>query len=157
MKNNLSIRSLRRLAISAVAAALLTTGVFAQPSGKTNLSDHSYMVRLENNMALLQENMKYRAPDESELIIPDELAQRMDMLASVTEQALKYQAPASAESEISVSEMTRNIAHQPAKTKVSRKTTPNAQYLTVGYHPGTTKYLKKNTGRSIRKNLAQKD
>ncbi len=157
MKNNLSIRSLKGLAISAVAAALLTTGVFAQPSVNTNLADNTYMVRLENNMALLQENMKYKAPVESDLIIPDELAQNMDMLATVTEQTLKYKAPVSAESEISVSETSKTLSYQPAKTKVSRKATPNAQYLMVGYHPEKTKYSKKNNSKSIRKNLAQKN
>lgn len=154
MKNNLSIRSLRGLAISAVAVALLTTGVIAQPSENAKLTDNTYMVRLENNMTLMQENIKYRAPVENNLTIPDELAQSMDMLASVTEQTLKYKAPTSIESEISVSEANRNLAHQPAKTKVLRKATGNAHYLTVGYHP--EKNSKKNNNRSIRKNLAQK-
>jgi hypothetical protein len=158
MKNNLSIRSLRRLAKSAVAAALLTTGVFAQPSENANLTDDTYMVRLENNMTLLQENMKYQAPVESNLMISDELEQSMNMLASVTEQTLKYKAPASEETEISVSEINRSLAHQPGKAMVSRKTNANALYLTVGYHPEkAVKFSKKNNRKTISKNLAQKN
>jgi hypothetical protein len=158
MKKNLSIRSLRGLVIGAVAAALLTNGVIAQPNGNKNSAEDNYMERLEKHMVIAQQNMKYEAPVENEWMASDDLVQTMDLMAAITENTLKYKAPVTeTENElIDIPEYGKNQAN-PVKA-ISHKTTGNAQFITAGYHPAASeKHYKKAKCRRVSGQMAQKN
>jgi hypothetical protein len=158
MKKNLSIRILRGLAIGAVAAALLTNGVIAQPNGNNNSADNDYMERLERHMVVSQQNMKYEAPVENTWMASADLVQTMDLVAANTENTLKYKAPVTeTENELAdIPEYGKNQAN-PVKA-ILHKTSGNAQFMTAGYHPAASeKHYKKAKCRRVRGQMAQKN
>ncbi len=158
MKKNLSIRSLRGLAIGAVAAALLTNGVIAQPNANKNSADNNYMDRLEKHMVIAQQNMKYEAPVENEWMASEDLVQNMDLMAAITENTLKYKAP-EAETENELAAIPEYGKNQPNPVKaILHKTSGNAQFMTAGYHPATSgKHYRKAKCRPARGQMAQKN
>jgi outer membrane murein-binding lipoprotein Lpp len=95
MKTNLSIRSLKILAISAVVAGSLTLGVLAQPSPEKNdASVSTYINRLESFISNSEKSLMYKAPDaETEQKQAEEAIQRLDQYAAGLETSLLYKAP----------------------------------------------------------------
>jgi hypothetical protein len=158
MKKNLSIRSLRGLAIGAVAAALLTNGVIAQPNGNKNSADNNYMERLEKHMVIAQQNVKYEAPVENAWTATEDLIQNMDLMATITENTLKYKAPVT-ETENELAAIPEYGKNQTNTVKAAfHKKSGNAQFMTAGYHPAKSgKHIKKAKCRPARGNMAQKN
>jgi nitric oxide reductase activation protein len=100
MKTQLSNRSLRRLAILAVAAVSLNVGLIAQPSPVRNAPVPASIVRLENLMNASEQSLKYNAPDASTAEQQIELAiQNLNQITKTMEAGLKYNAPMQMEEE----------------------------------------------------------
>lgn len=95
MKTQMNI-NLKKMALTAFAALVITVGSFEQPrTGSFNSEAIASLVNLESLMVLTEQNIRYIAPaaGETEADAFTAAQERLEMLTSATEASLRYDAP----------------------------------------------------------------
>jgi hypothetical protein len=104
MKTKINISNLKKLAVSACSALVITTGSYTQPNPDINKNEELVsMVRLEALMNSVEQTVRFVAPSVSDTYVyekpevSDEIEkayENLEMLADLTEAVIKYKAPA---------------------------------------------------------------
>ena len=100
MKTKTNISNLKKLALTAAAALVVSAGSFAQSNnGNAAANELVSLVSLKAIMTATEQAIRYVAPEVNESEEFFAAAERLEMLANNTEAGLKYAAP-EAEEEI---------------------------------------------------------
>ena len=125
--------NLKKLAITACAALVMTAGSFTQLRAEDHKNEYlTSLTRLENFVAMTELSLKYEAPEgeEADAVAPE--LERLEMLAAATEASLKYVAPAVDEADAATPELER-LEMLAAATEASLKyTAPEADEINDG-------------------------
>jgi len=105
MKTQTNISNLKKMAVTACAAIVMTIGTYAQPSPEKQMNDEMIaMNRLSVVMDRTEESLRYNAPAPAETEETDAAISRLDALTAMNESAVAYSAPEVVET---VAEMSR--------------------------------------------------
>lgn len=94
MKTQIHISNLKKMAITAITALVLTTGSYTQPSPEESRNEEMISRnRLAVMMDRAEESIRYNAPTAEETEEYTAALNRLEELAVVTESSVKYEAP----------------------------------------------------------------
>jgi hypothetical protein len=108
MKTKMNISNLKKVAITACVALVMTTGSFTQLRAECYENEKvTSLVRLESFMNNTEQSIRYTAPDVPETEVVSAEVERLENLAEIIEISLKYTALAVDEAEATAPELER--------------------------------------------------